>query len=166
MKCKEESAGQVLQIAVPSSGPKAERLLELIPDAKQKEGKIYLSMEVGFNERGKLGIMPRTILSCMYYLSQGIAVPDIHYECGLVKWHDGEEPEQLNAALSGLFRVCSSSLPPKTCYVAVQYRKNWYYIEDCDRSSKTTFALLLLLYNLHATEESRSIGPILTLPLK
>lgn len=162
---KENREEQTLQIIVPDEGPKARRLMELIPQSRKERGWIYLTMEMGFNERGKLGVMPRTILSCMYYLSQGVGAPECHYECGLVKQNEGEEPQTLNEVLSNLFRVHCSQCAPNTAFVAVQYRNHWYYIEDCDLSSKKTFALLLQLYNLHA-EESKSIGPILTLPLR
>lgn len=162
---KENGEEQTLQIVVPDEGSKAKRLMELIPQARRERGWIHLTMEIGFNERGQLGVMPRTILSCMYYLSQGVSAPECHYECGLVKQNEGEEPKVLHEVLSSLFRVQCSQFAPRDAFVTVQYRKYWYYIDDCDLSSKKTFALLLQLYNLHA-EETKSVGPILTLPLR
>ena len=39
-------------------------------------------------------------------------------------------------------------LPPACAAVAVRYRDHWFYIDDRDRDSKATFALLLELSRL------------------
>lgn len=154
---------QSLQISVPDGTARATRLYELVPFAKRHGGKIWIQLEQGFNERGRLGIMPRTILSAMYYLSQGISIPNAHFECGVAGQLNCEEPQ--HDALKDFFRVLVCDSYPGDAFVSVQYKKHWYYIEDSDLSSKKTFSLLMQLYNLNA-EEPRSMGPLLTLPLK
>jgi len=155
-----------LQLAIPDDGPKAHRLLELLPNAHRVGNRIGVSLDLGFNQSGRIGLMPRSILSCMYYLSQSVEVPDCHLECGVVKKTSGEEGECFDwcSVLSQLLTVHCSFMPPKNAYIAVKYRKYWYYIDDCDLTSKKTFVLLLQLYNLHA-EERKTVGPILTLPI-
>ena len=154
-----------LQLCIPQE-ERSMRLLELVPSAKKLDGRIGIEMDLGFNQRGKIGLMPRSILSCMYYLSQSIEVPDAHIECGFTRLAHTEEhaPKDWCESMKELLTIHSSYLPPKNAYAAVKYRKYWYYIDDCDLTSKKTFALLLQLYNLHA-EERRTLGPILTLPL-
>jgi hypothetical protein len=49
-------------------------------------------------------------------------------------------------------------------YVAVKYRGHWFYIEDSDLPSKTTFALLNTVLALQAGGVP-STGPVLTLPV-
>ena len=51
---------------------------------------------------------------------------------------------------AGLFTVhtCKGHKPPATAYVAVKYRDYWYYVNDRDQASKTTFALTLELSRL------------------
>jgi hypothetical protein len=48
--------------------------------------------------------------------------------------------------------------------VAVQYRGSWFYIDDSDLSSKSTFNLLGQLFELQAGEAGGSV-PLLTLPI-
>jgi hypothetical protein len=45
----------------------------------------------------------------------------------------------------------------------VSYRNTWFYIDDADVDSKTTFALLSILLTLQAGDPGR-ITPLVTLP--
>lgn len=157
-----EMPDQALQIAVPDGSARAERLRELLPTARRHNGKLWIHLELGFNEHGRLGIMPRTILSTMYYLSQGILIPEHHVSCGNASEASCEE---MNEVLKEFFQVQMSDTYPSDAFIAVQYKKHWYYIADSDLSTKKTFSLLMQLYNLNA-QEPRNTGPILTLPLR
>ena len=53
---------------------------------------------------------------------------------------------------------------PSNSYVAIYYRSNWFYIDDSDLTSKSTFSLLMQLFALQAGEVKSTV-PILTLPL-
>jgi hypothetical protein len=65
-------------------------------------------------------------------------------------------------ALSGPLLRVEKSAP--CAYAAVRYKDHWFYIDQRDRDSKATFALLLEVSRLElASTESRA--PILTLPL-
>jgi hypothetical protein len=63
-----------------------------------------------------------------------------------------------------LFRVRSRRLPPSSAYAATHYRGSWYYIDDADLDTKSTFAFLMQLFALQAGS-IESAGPILTLPV-
>ena len=56
-------------------------------------------------------------------------------------------------------------MPPPGARVAVCYRNHWYYIDDRDRDSKATFALVLEVSRLQVSTEKSGAGPVLTLPV-
>jgi hypothetical protein len=62
-----------------------------------------------------------------------------------------------------LIRIRSGG-KPTGAYVAVEYRGHWFYIEDPDLQSKSTFALLQMVLALQAGDVP-STGPVLTLPV-
>lgn len=47
-----------------------------------------------------------------------------------------------------LLRVCCSAHCPKTAAVAVPYKGYWYYIDDADLNSQSTFILLVELFGI------------------
>jgi hypothetical protein len=52
-----------------------------------------------------------------------------------------------------------------SAYVAVNYRGQWFYINDSDQQSKATFALVLGVLRLDfARQKIGTTGPVLTLP--
>ena len=63
-----------------------------------------------------------------------------------------------------LFRVRSSVDQPDDAFVRVRYRNAWFYIDDSDLSSKSTFNLLDQLFQLQAGKTG-GVAPMLTLPL-
>lgn len=117
------------------------------------------------DEKNIIKIRTRSILGMMFYISQAVEVPEEHIECGLVnvtRYPDGT-PFDWNA-VSGRemivrctkFRPCAS--------VRICYRGYWYYIDDADLNSKSTFMILSTLVDLQAGQnEIRT--PLLTLPV-
>jgi len=71
---------------------------------------------------------------------------------------------ELREVTGGLMQIHSSKQEPENAYVAVLYRRNRFYIDDSDLTSKSTFSLLMQLFALQAGE-IKSSGPILTLPV-
>ena len=71
------------------------------------------------------------------------------------------------AVTEGLFQVhtCKGHKRPPTAYVAVKYRGYWYFIDDRDQASKTTFALVLQLARMDFASQEPTGGPFLTLPV-
>ncbi|PIS01170.1 MAG: hypothetical protein COT84_03680 [Chlamydiae bacterium CG10_big_fil_rev_8_21_14_0_10_35_9] len=155
-----------LQIAFPYEGEEAKKLARLLKGVYTSNGNYVLSMELGFNVKGQIGVYPRSILSCMYYLSRGVEVPEEDIQCGraavtkpengsVFKWTD---------VVGSLMTIKSCSHTPKNAYIAIKYRGNWFYIDDADAHSKQTFLLLLQLYNLQAGIPQVA-PPVLTLPI-
>jgi hypothetical protein len=48
--------------------------------------------------------------------------------------------------------------------VAVRYRDHWFYIDDRDADSKTTFGLMMIMTRVNLLG-TRGGGPALTLPV-
>ena len=116
----------------------------------------------------KLYFETRSLREMLFFLSQGVEVPQQHIDEGKVtvtKDADGAIFDW--ASVTGKFMIVkasSSPISPSNSYVAVQYRGQWFYIEDNDLNSKSTFSLLMQLYNLQSGD-SKGNGLILTLPI-
>lgn len=162
---KEDEKEEVLQIAFPTKGKEAQRLAQLLGDVHIVEDMYVISMLHGYTTKGNIGVLPRSLLSCMYYLCLGVEVPDFDVERGkvLMPYMNGQEYEWRDV-IHDLITIKNSRTQPKDAYVSVFYRNYWFYIDDSDLKSKRTFMLLQQLYNLE-TVEKRQVPPLLTLPL-
>ncbi len=117
-------------------------------------------------QRAKLHVSTRSFLEMMYYLSQGVSVPCEHIEQGLVTITVDQAGQTFDwTRLTGdLLQIHVEKHRPKCASLAVEYRGYWYYIEDADLNSKSTFNLLLEAYNLGIRGGSEGgAAPILTL---
>ncbi|NOX57850.1 MAG: hypothetical protein GXP29_03210 [Planctomycetes bacterium] len=114
----------------------------------------------------KIGLDTRSLMGVLYFLSQAVEVPERHSERGIVTstvradgsgfaWSD---------VLDDLFAVHSSATKPRHVAVAVKHRGYWFYINDDDESTKSTFSLLGQLFMLQTGEVTKS-SPVLTLPV-
>ncbi|MBX7103994.1 MAG: hypothetical protein K1X57_07925 [Gemmataceae bacterium] len=115
-----------------------------------------------------IAITTRSTIQTLFYVSYGVIVPARHYQCGLIKPTAGAggcgfDWQEMTA---GLFTVhsCSGHHRPKCAFTAVRYRDHWYYIDDRDSASKSTFALVCTMTRLNLLG-SRKGGPVLTLPV-
>lgn len=117
------------------------------------------------NVPNRIKIKPRTLLGSLFYLSQAIDIPEEHIEEGLVTMTCCADGSYFNwEALSGRNMVIRSSRAnPRNAAVKVCYRDYWYYIEDSDLNSKSSFLLLSMLFNLKAASSGASI-PQITIP--
>ena len=166
-EAQEDSDEVSLQISFPQDGEQGGRLAKLIHSNRKLQGKYVKEIQLGFDPDGRIGIMPRSILSCMYHLSQGVEVPQEHIDCGLIRLpvcNMGEEDLDWQMIFCELISVHCCLHPPSSAFISVKYHDYWFYIDDCDLPSKRTFALLLQLYNLNAIVP-KNRGPILSLPL-
>ena len=111
-----------------------------------------------------LAVVPRSLIGVFFYLSQSVEAPKKHIKMNLVTQTETEDGELFDWSLvtKDLFRVRSSKLRPRGAAVAVPYRGYWFYIDDDDLNSKSTFALLGQLLSLKSGN-AESAGPVLTL---
>ena len=122
--------------------------------------------ETGEGKAKSLAVVPRSLMSAMFYLSQGVDVPTKDVEDRRVftaQYADGKDVDWQKET-NGLFRVRTSWLPPDNTYVQINYRDRWFFIDDNDLSSKTTFALVSQLFAMQSGSV-RNAGPVLTLPV-
>ncbi len=157
---------EYLQLVFPTSEPESQKIASLFENVIKIDDRYVLNLLFGYNLEGKIGIMPRSLLSCLYYLSQGVRVPKsdiINHIVEEPQLKNGEREEFLQA-LSALMKIKSSFSKPKLAFVAIEYRNRWFYIDDCDLNSKRSFLLLQQLYNLQAREQKQA-PPLLTLPI-
>jgi hypothetical protein len=166
---KTEASEEVgLQITFPGDSEESSRLALLLHSELTATGKYRKEVAIGLDDNGSMGVMPRSILSCMYYLSQGVQVPKDHIDSGIVRQptcNSGKEDEDWHSMFCELLAVRCHRFPPQNAFISVKYHHCWFYIDDCDLVSKKTFALLLQLYNLNAIVP-KNRGPILSLPLR
>ena len=122
------------------------------------------SFEAG---RYELKIEPRSLMGTLYYLSHAIQVPESHLARGLVTCTLDETGDGFDwSHLTGdLLNVQCSPKRPESCAVSVHYRDHWFYIDDRDRNSKSTFTLLMQLFELQAGGGAAGTKPVLTLPV-
>ena len=64
-------------------------------------------------------------------------------------------------------RIRASTAKPEHASVAVQYRGNWFYIDDTDQATKQFFRLLGTLWSVTIAESGAkgSAAPVLTVPV-
>jgi hypothetical protein len=108
----------------------------------------------------------RSLLGTMFFLSQAVDVPDADVGNGLVArsvMTDGS-PVDWQQVTGGIFHVRVTDSKPERAFVSVHYRGHWFYIDDADLESKTTFDLLTHLVALQSVPP-RGSGPLLTVPV-
>ncbi len=108
----------------------------------------------------------RSLNGILFYLGQGVEVPEDHVAKGIVKVYHEPEGEVVDhsTVLGDLLKVHCSPTRPADAYVAVRYRGYWFYLADNELESKDTFSLLLILFALQSGEV-KSAQPLLTLPV-
>lgn len=114
----------------------------------------------------KLVVRGRTLLGILFFLSQGIEVPQKDIDENLVtvtKNFDGSAFDW-SQIMSRLMNVhCAESrVRPNDAYVACFYRNKWFYISDNDAESKATFLLLSQIYTLQSSKVKEA-QPVLVL---
>lgn len=115
--------------------------------------------------RKEIIVSTRSLKEAMYYLSHVVEVPDSHIEKKIVQQTFDETgcPFDWKEVVGDLFQVHYSHLPPHNAAVAIRHRGLWFYIDDSDISSKSTFNLLLELFNLEIRAGGGAQIPLLTI---
>ena len=123
-----------------------------------------------YPKEGVLGIdvETRSLLQALYYVGQGVDIPAEHAEGGLVTVtrEASGRPFDWQRLLEGLFHVYSAKADtrPLNAHVAALYKGYWFYIDERDQDSKSTFSLLLELSRLEVIGKTGA-GPLFTIPL-
>ena len=115
-----------------------------------------------------LDLETRSLLQALYYVSHGIDIPPEHATGGLVTVTLDATGQAFDwgRVMHGFFRVhwAQGHARPPGAHVAVKYKDYWFYIEDTDQETKSTFSLLMELARLELAGKAGP-GPQLTLPV-
>lgn len=126
-------------------------------DDPPKEGLAVLDLET------------RSLLQVLFFAANGVEVPPEHLASGVAPLTCGPDGREFDwrPVVSDLLTIrhATGHKPPPCAAVAVKYRDYWYYIDDRDRDSKATFALLLELSRLELGGNKPSAAPLLTIPV-
>lgn len=125
-----------------------------------------LSLEPGVNEllvtfgsvqrsAREIAVTTRSMLEIILVMGYGVDVPGSHVTSGRAR--------AVPTDVQPLVRIRSGSSAPAEAYAAVNYRGLWYWIDDTDNTSKTTFSFLMMLFSLAETGQTTN-GPVVTVP--
>jgi len=118
------------------------------------------------NNQQHLRIETRSLLGMMYYLSHAVVSPKEDRTSGkvtLTRYPSGE-PFDWADVTGDILKIHSQSNRPAQAVVSVHYRDSWFFIDDSDLQSKSTFSLLAQIFSLQSGN-AKDKGPLLTLPL-
>lgn len=127
----------------------------------------YPSVEHEENKKhDRLVVETRSVLGILSLLSNMVEVPTQHLQEGKVTItrYDTGQPFDWGFVVGELFHIKSHSSKPTQASVAVHYRGSWFFIDDSDPESKSTFSLLSQLLSLQSGKTDRLL-PLLTLPI-
>ena len=162
------NAGIVVKLMADSDGA-ARGLDEVRALLGIKSGGNEFSLNTNFLETvaGQWTVRTRSLSSLLYYLSQSVDTPQAHQSAGLVtvtEARNGGAFDWRDTPAGRLFQVKSGPGRPEGAYIATFYRGHWFWIEDHDLETKSTFMLLRQLFDLQAGQSTVQ-GPTLTLPV-
>ncbi|EKD38785.1 MAG: hypothetical protein ACD_75C00608G0003 [uncultured bacterium] len=135
-------------------------------------GKIHYPFNFPSTQHGQppnsdfIRVETRSFLGMLYYLSHAVKVSEHDLQKGKVTVTKDEsgKPFDWKAVLGDSMNIVSQETVPSEASVAVYYRGKWFFIDDTDLESKSTFSLLYQIFALQAGK-AEGILPILTLPV-
>ncbi len=163
---RDASESLVLRIAPQAlDSPEGRQLIEHLRLPPGKTDYVFTSTS-NFNNIGEASIVMRSLMASLFYVSQGVQPPvedEILGRATVTRDVNGElfDWKQMTG---DLMQIRSSRDKPESAAVRVRYRGTWFYIDDSDLTSKSTFALLMNLFALQAGEIPTT-APVLTLPV-
>jgi len=142
------------------------QLLGLVPGQKHYPLTYTLVEHAGARELDHLEVETRSLLGVLFFLSQAVEPPGADAQAGRVtvtRTQAGEVFDWKNVTRQ-LLQIHSATDRPARAAASVWYRGSWFYIDDSDLSSKSTFSLITQLLAVQSTEVQRMV-PVLTLPV-
>jgi hypothetical protein len=123
-----------------------------------------LTTAVGGGGKDRIAAVPRSLMGSLFYVSQSVGVPPEDERLGRVTVSRDDQGNRFDweEVTGGLMHIHSAEKRPSNSYVAIYCRGSWFYIDDSDLTSKSTFSLLMQLFALQAGEVKSTV-PILTL---
>jgi hypothetical protein len=125
-----------------------------------------LTFSPDLNKTDQIRVVTRSLLGIMFYLSQAVEVSNKDVLQGKVtktKTPTGDIFDWKKVT-GDLLRIRSLPEKPEENSMVIFYRRTWFYIDDSDLSSKSTFSLLAQIFSLQAGK-IKGNAPLLTLPI-
>jgi hypothetical protein len=125
-----------------------------------------LTSHPSLDNQQHLRVETRSLLGMMYYLSHAVESPEEDLFDGkvtLTRYPSGE-PFDWAKVTGDILTIHSQSNQPQHAAVSVYYRDSWFFLDDSDLHSKSTFSLLAQIFSLQSGN-AKDKGPLLTLPL-
>lgn len=145
----------------------AAEVIDLLDLSAREGAPIALDAPAFPRKPAQVVLVGRSLLGVMTFLAQQVKVPDEHVRAGLVRITKGPDgkPFDWNRISRGMFRVHSGRSEPESAYLKVEYRGHWFWIDDSDLETKSTYTLLAQLFSLQAAN-GRIQAPVLTIPAR
>lgn len=130
---------------------------------KQSEPK--LSLTFGGVQRGddNIAILTRSMAEIFLEIAATLEAPAAHLQAGRAM-SAPLAPARPSHWDEPLVRIHSGSERPSDAFAAVRYRDHWFWIDDTDLPSKSTFSFVLLLLSLAETGVAPQV-PVVTVPV-
>jgi hypothetical protein len=108
----------------------------------------------------EVAVLTRSMMEIMLQLGFGIDLPAAH-ATGSRALPGQRQPGDAQA--EPLVHIRSGTEAPADAYAAVPYKGYWYWIDDSDIASKSTFTFLMILFSLAETGQTTA-APVVTVP--
>jgi hypothetical protein len=109
-----------------------------------------LDVQAGAPQRKDIVVSTRSLLEVMFYLSQAVDIPVEHQAQGIatVTVDEAGAPFDWSEMMQDLFAIHACEHRPTHAAVAVKYRDFWFYIDERDQISLSTYSLLVELFGI------------------
>lgn len=114
------------------------------------------------NDR-EIAILSRSILELLIDVASYIEVPAVDLAEGRV--YAAQRTAEQERLFPPLLSVHCGPAAPADAFVAVNYRKHWFWIDDRDRQSKQMFNSMMFMFSLTETGPGQA-APIVTVPAR
>ena len=133
-----------------------QRLTELL-DIEIGAGELPLVFSAVRRNKQEIAVLTRSMLDILVALSAQVSVPQADVESRRAT------PNEVHSAMR-LMTVKSGPEEPDDAFIAIPYRRNWFWIEDIDLDSKRMLTVMVLLFSLVQTGSVNPVAPVLTIP--
>lgn len=129
-------------------------------------GRAQYVLTTSYLKNDQIRVVTRSLLGILFYLSQAVEVPQEDIEQGKVTQTKTPAGKSFDwkEVTGDLLRIRSLTEDQEASSMAIFYRETWFYIDDSDLSSKSTFSLLAQIFSLQAGN-IKDNAPLLTLPI-
>ena len=165
-KNENESPQIILHITDEGKNSEAAQNFARILNIEPGRDQYVISFSPKQSESNQIRVVTRSLLGILFYLSQGVEAPEQDVKEGKVTRTLKKSGEVFDwkEVTGGLLKVRSKSNRPDNATLRIFYRGTWFFIQDSDLKSKSTFSLLSQIFSLQAGK-IKDNSPLLTLPV-